>query len=61
MLIGVLKEAGNENRVAILPPEVNSLKKMGIDVVVENNAGKEHSHQTQITRPPEPDWLPEEM
>ncbi len=40
MLIGVLKEAGNENRVAILPPEVNSLKKMGIDVVVENNAGE---------------------
>jgi NAD(P) transhydrogenase subunit alpha len=40
MLIGVLKEAGNENRVAILPPEVNSLKKMGIDVVVENKAGE---------------------
>jgi NAD(P) transhydrogenase subunit alpha len=40
MLIGVLKEAGNENRVAILPPEVTSLKKMGIDVVVENYAGE---------------------
>src|SRR5664280_2723184 len=40
MLIGVLKEAGNENRVAILPPDVNSLTKMGIDVVVENNAGE---------------------
>ena len=40
MLIGVLKEAGNENRVAILPAEVVSMKKMGIDVLVETNAGE---------------------
>ncbi len=39
MKIGVLKETGNENRVAILPAEVIALKKMGIDVLVETNAG----------------------
>jgi H+-translocating NAD(P) transhydrogenase subunit alpha len=40
MLIGVLKETGTEKRVAILPPEVISLKKIGIDVLVENGAGE---------------------
>jgi H+-translocating NAD(P) transhydrogenase subunit alpha len=40
MIIGVLKENGNENRVAILPAEVVSMKKMGIDVLVETNAGE---------------------
>lgn len=40
MIIGVLKETGNENRVAILPAEVVALKKMGIDVLVETNAGE---------------------
>jgi len=40
MKTGVLKETGNENRVAILPPEVIALKKMGIDVIVENSAGE---------------------
>jgi NAD(P) transhydrogenase subunit alpha len=45
MLIGVLKETGTENRVAILPPEVISLKKIGIDVLVENGAG-EHAFAT---------------
>jgi NAD(P) transhydrogenase subunit alpha len=40
MIIGVLKETGNENRVAILPAEVVALKKMGVDVMVENNAGE---------------------
>jgi NAD(P) transhydrogenase subunit alpha len=40
MIIGVLKETGTENRVAILPSEVVALKKMGIDVLVETNAGE---------------------
>ena len=40
MTLGVLKETGNENRVAILPAEVVALKKMGIDVLVETNAGE---------------------
>lgn len=40
MIIGILKESGTENRVAILPPEVIALKKMGIDVMVEKNAGE---------------------
>jgi NAD(P) transhydrogenase subunit alpha len=39
MIIGVLKETGTENRVAILPAEVIALKKMGIDVLVETSAG----------------------
>lgn len=40
MTIGVLKESESENRVAILPGEVVALKKIGIDVLVENNAGE---------------------
>jgi NAD(P) transhydrogenase subunit alpha len=40
MILGILKEIGNENRVAILPPEVIVLKNMGIDVMVETNAGE---------------------
>ena len=40
MIIGILKESGSENRVAILPAEVVALKKLGIDVLVENNAGE---------------------
>jgi NAD(P) transhydrogenase subunit alpha len=40
MIIGILKESGTENRVAILPAEVVALKKLGIDVLVENNAGE---------------------
>jgi H+-translocating NAD(P) transhydrogenase subunit alpha len=40
MIIGVLKETGTENRVAILPAEVNALKKMGIDVLIETAAGE---------------------
>jgi hypothetical protein len=40
MKIGILKETGNENRVAILPAEVVAMKKMGVDVLVENNAGE---------------------
>ncbi|MGD0756298.1 MAG: Re/Si-specific NAD(P)(+) transhydrogenase subunit alpha [Bacteroidales bacterium] len=40
MIIGVLKEMGNENRVAILPAEAVTLKKMGIDVLIETGAGE---------------------
>ena len=40
MIIGILKESGTENRVAILPAEVVAMKKLGIDVLVENNAGE---------------------
>jgi NAD(P) transhydrogenase subunit alpha len=40
MIIGILKETGNENRVAILPGEVTVLKKMGIEVLVELHAGE---------------------
>lgn len=39
MTVGVLKESESENRVALLPAEVASLKKMGIDVLMELNAG----------------------
>jgi len=40
MIIGILKESGTENRVAMLPGEVAILKKMGIEVMVENGAGE---------------------
>ncbi len=39
MIIGILKEQGTENRVAMLPGEVSVLKKMGIEVLAENGAG----------------------
>jgi NAD(P) transhydrogenase subunit alpha len=39
MIIGILKEQGTENRVAILPGEVSALKKMGIEVLAEKDAG----------------------
>jgi NAD(P) transhydrogenase subunit alpha len=39
MIIGVLKETGTERRVAILPNEATSLKKMGVEVLVEHLAG----------------------
>lgn len=39
MIVGVLKETGNENRVALLPAEVGTLKNMGIDIIVESTAG----------------------
>jgi H+-translocating NAD(P) transhydrogenase subunit alpha len=39
MTIGILKETGTENRVAILPGEVTMLKKMGIEVLVELHSG----------------------
>jgi len=40
MIIGILKESGTEKRVAMLPGEVAGLKKLGVEVVVENNAGE---------------------
>ena len=40
MIIGIIKEAGTENRVAMLPGEVAVLKKMGIEVLVEIGAGE---------------------
>ena len=39
MTVGILKESGNENRVAILPGEVAVLRKMHIEVLVERHAG----------------------
>ena len=40
MIIGILRESGTENRVALLPGEVAVLKKMGIEVLVEFHAGE---------------------
>jgi NAD(P) transhydrogenase subunit alpha len=40
MIIGILKETGNENRVAILPGETTALKKLGLEVMVEEGAGE---------------------
>jgi H+-translocating NAD(P) transhydrogenase subunit alpha len=39
MILGILKESGSENRVAMLPGEVAVLKKMGVDVLIEHQAG----------------------
>lgn len=39
MIIGILKDQGNENRVAMLPSEIAGLRKLGVRVIVENNAG----------------------
>jgi H+-translocating NAD(P) transhydrogenase subunit alpha len=39
MTIGILRETGTENRVAILPGEVSILKKMGVEVLVELHSG----------------------
>jgi NAD(P) transhydrogenase subunit alpha len=40
MIIGILKESGSENRVALLPGEVAGLKKLGVDVIIETHAGE---------------------
>ncbi len=40
MIIGILKESGTENRVAMLPGEIKGLKKLGIEAIVECEAGK---------------------
>ncbi len=39
MIIGILKESGAEKRVAMLPGEVAVIKKLGVDIIVENGAG----------------------
>ncbi|MRR18904.1 Re/Si-specific NAD(P)(+) transhydrogenase subunit alpha [bacterium] len=40
MIIGILRESGNENRVAVLPGETTALRKLGLDVMVEEGAGE---------------------
>jgi NAD(P) transhydrogenase subunit alpha len=40
MVIGILKESGAEKRVAMLPGEVVVIKKLGVDIIVENGAGE---------------------
>jgi NAD(P) transhydrogenase subunit alpha len=39
MVIGILKDFGTENRVAMLPGEAAGLKKLGVEVIAENGAG----------------------
>lgn len=39
MIIGILKESGSENRVALLPGEVIGLKKLGVEIIVEHESG----------------------
>ncbi len=39
MVTGILRETGTETRVAMLPCDVGVLKKLGSDVIVENDAG----------------------
>ncbi len=39
MITGILREPENENRVAMLPGEVSVLKKMGVEILVEQHAG----------------------
>jgi len=40
MTIGVLKEPLTETRVSLLPEHIGILKKINVDVLVENNAGE---------------------
>ncbi len=40
MILGILKETGAENRVAMLPGEVAVLRKLGLEVIVEKGAGE---------------------
>jgi H+-translocating NAD(P) transhydrogenase subunit alpha len=39
MVTGILKDFGTESRVAMLPGEAAGLKKLGVEVMVENGAG----------------------
>ncbi len=41
MVIGVLKEPGNETRVALLPGEVKTITGMKVDVWIESDAGQQ--------------------
>jgi H+-translocating NAD(P) transhydrogenase subunit alpha len=40
MVIGILRESGAEKRVAMLPGEAAGLKKLGVDIIVESDAGE---------------------
>jgi NAD(P) transhydrogenase subunit alpha len=40
MIIGILKESGSENRVSLLPGEVTVLRKLGVEIIVEHEAGE---------------------
>ena len=40
MIAGILRETGNENRVALLPGETAALKKLGMEVMVEFRSGE---------------------
>jgi len=39
MVTGILKDFGTESRVAMLPGEAAGLKKLGVEIMVENGAG----------------------
>jgi NAD(P) transhydrogenase subunit alpha len=39
MVIGIIKESGSENRVAMLPGEAAGLKKTGVEVIAESGSG----------------------
>ncbi len=39
MILGLLKEHGNETRVALLPETVKTLTELNVEVMVENDAG----------------------
>jgi H+-translocating NAD(P) transhydrogenase subunit alpha len=40
MIIGVLKEPVPETRVSLLPEHLSILKKLNVDILIENNAGE---------------------
>ena len=40
MIAGIIRETGNENRIALLPREAAALKKLGLEVMVEFHAGE---------------------
>ena len=40
MIIGILKESGEEKRVAMLPGKVAAIKKLGVEIIVERGAGE---------------------
>jgi NAD(P) transhydrogenase subunit alpha len=40
MIAGILRDTGNENRIALLPCEAAALKKLGMEVMVEFHAGE---------------------
>ena len=39
MIIGVLREGGSENRVALLPENISSLVKKNLTILIESDAG----------------------